>query len=197
VRWLGFEAGRAELVVQQGEGTWTAVATSRSTGMADVLYPVRDRLEARWGPGGSIAYDTSFREGRFHQDNRVAFQPGTVRVARRQLLDGAWKDSTFERAAPPGTSDPIHALWQIARAGGNAAFPLFTGSRILPLDARTVGSDVVRGAPARRVEIRVADASVKGDRAITAWLSDAAPHVPLRVSVPTSAGAVDAEWIEP
>lgn len=197
IRWMGVEAGRAEVAIERDGAEFTAVATSRTTGMAHLLYPIRDHLLARWGPSGSIAYDTRFREGRFEQDNRVQFGPGSVAVARRQLVDGAWQDSAFQRDAPVGTSDPLHALWRIREAGGDSQFPLFTGSKVLPLVSRVVGTEAVDGVAARRVEIRVSEPGADLDRLVTAWFSEDERRAPVRVAVSTRAGAVEATWAEP
>lgn len=197
-RWMGMEAGQAvaERVVHDGQRQVTI--TARNAAWLDRLYPIDDRMVSDAAlTGGATRYQTWFREGRFVQDQDMAFTDAAEDVQRRQLVDGAWRDSTSHwdnKGSRP--EDPISAFYRIREAdlavGQSLGLEVYNGRHVVPVLATCVDRRTVEGAidTARYITIR---ARKEGDfeGGIDLYLSDA--NVPLLAVLQTRAGPVRIE----
>lgn len=190
VRWLGIEAGVAEVRSEVDGGVRTVTVTSRSAPWLAAMYPVDDRIvsESRVS-GGTLRYRTWFREGAFQQDQDMRFEAGSVEVHRHQLREGAWVDTDAHGDVVADTEDPVSAFFRIRSAhlgpGPDLIVPVYNGRRTVEVRARCVEvSDL------RRVALSGArEGDFRG--AIDLYLD--ADDVPVRASVQTRAGPV---WLE-
>lgn len=190
VRWLGIEAGVAEVRAEVEDGVRTVTVTSRSAPWLAAMYPVDDRIvsESRV-TGGAVRYRTWFREGTFQQDQDMRFGGGGVTIHRHQLHDGAWADTDAASSVPPAAEDPVSAFFHIRglhlQPGIEQVVPVYNGRRTVDVRARCADDDGLRRvalSSAREGDFRGAiDLFLDGD------------DVPVRASVQTRAGTV---WLE-
>ncbi|MSP55974.1 MAG: DUF3108 domain-containing protein [Myxococcales bacterium] len=196
-RWMGVTAGRAiATTVVQGDVREVTVTAKNATWL-DGLYPIDDRMvsEGR-SAGGSIRYQTWFREGRFTQDQDMLFSPTGQHVDRRQLVDGAWKASTSDRTNSDGQlpEDPISAFYRIREAGLKVGerllLDVYNGKRVVPVVVDCVRRQALGDIEVRFVSIR-SGRDGDFDGGIDLFLTDA--DVPALAVLPTRAGPVRIE----
>lgn len=192
VRWMGIEAGVAEMVRDDEGAIRTVTVRSRSAPWLDGMYPVDDHIvsEARLA-GGSVRYRTRFREGGFQQDQDMRFDGGEVQVHRAQLRDGTWGTSDATVSVPPGAEDPVSAFYRIREAhlqpGQTLVVPVFNGRRTVDVVAFCLPGETPRHISVRSTR----EGDFKG--AIDLYLDDA--DVPLGATVQTRAGSVRVERV--
>ena len=157
--WNGITAGFADVAVTTQSGSRTVTITAKNAPWLDGLYPIDDRIisEGRTA-GGSVRYQTWFREGGFLQDMDLRFGPFTVDIARHQLEDGAWRDYQTQVKHPGAVEDPISAFYRIREAnlavGQVMELDLFNGKRTVHLIATCLR--IVPGGENRFIQIRAA-----------------------------------------
>lgn len=192
VTWMGIEAGEVTATVAEAGDAWAIEVASRSARWLEPLYPIDDRLVSVWDPAtGSRAYTTRFREGRFHQDQRMRFGPDAIVVWRNQRFDDGWRAWEDRYDAAPGVEDPVSALYRLRAAplAEETRFPVFSGRQAIEVVARLGEREAVGGVPAWPIEVTTEHrGDVRGR--LRVWLSDDAARVPLRAVVETRAGDV-------
>lgn len=197
-RWMGVEAGRAIATTLVHDDVREVTITARNAGWLDGLYPIDDRMVSEGHvSGGSIRYQTWFREGRFTQDQDMVFNASGQHVDRRQLVDGAWKTSTGDRPNSPADQrpeDPISAFYRIREAGLQVGerllLDVFNGKRVVPVIVDCVRRQALGDLEVRFVSIR---SGREGDfeGGIDLYLTDA--DVPALAVLQTRAGPVRIE----
>lgn len=198
---MGIDAGLATATTSAtplAADAYEITIHTRSAAWLAPLYPIEDRLTTRWAPTtGPISAETHFREGRFQQDNAIAF--GSLIVVQcSQFIDGAWQDRSLTVGSTLGVEDAIGALWRLREAAtpDDVSFPVFTGSRVLQLHAVCTPD----GAH-RRCEVAVGKAAndASGDlrNTLTVWFTDDAVRLPVRARIETRAGGVAVTLLTP
>lgn len=179
------------------EPTYDVAMRTRSAAWLAPLYPIADTLTTQWSPAaGPVSGETHFREGRFQQDNVIVFAD-PITVARRQFIDDRWQERSLSVASAGRLEDAIGALWRLREAStpDDVSFPVFTGSKVLPLhaacqvEAALRRCDVVVGAAPT-------DASTDLHNTVTAWFSTDAARLPVRARLETRAGAVSVTLVD-
>ncbi len=195
-RWMGLDAGVAEAESVVTEGVRVVTVTARNAGWLDSLYPIDDRIVSRAGTeGGSLLYQTTFREGRFLQDQEMRFTGGGVDVARSQFEDGRWNQYSSHYSSPAGVEDPVSAFYRIREAdlqvGDVRHMAVFNGKRTLDIVVTCIGSaPAPSGEPVRHITlVSASEGDFRGG--IDLYLS--ASNVPVLVVVQTRAGPVRIE----
>ncbi len=209
VYYLGMHVGEARVEVRAGpEGAWLIRGSSRSAPWYSRIYSVDDRTTSTWIPGvGSSRYQTTFREGGFHQDQDMRIDPAGITVSRRQRYEEGWREWE-DRYEGPGypLEDPVTAFYHLRRLdlteGSSYSIPLFSGKRVtsvqVDVEGREVlGSELLGEVAVVRVLISSSrDDELKGKGRIWVWLSDDEERVPVRLVWKSSAiGSVRAELV--
>lgn len=207
--WLGLLAGTAEAQLQAVDVTtvaqspagpaWAATIKTRSAGWVESIYPVNDVVTGRWTAAGSFDYTTRFREGRFQQDQFMAFAGTAVNVSRRQLIDGVWKEWSDTYAVATGLWDPVAAVYQLReRWTGTVELLAFSGRKSVPVRGTSLGADPVDnvlGVATERVDVRVGyDGTMKPWMMV--WFGTDADRVPVEAVIQTRGGPVTIRLVE-
>jgi hypothetical protein len=194
VEWMGMQAGTAWAELRaDGEG-YRIEAGCDTSGMAERLYPVHDRLTSRWSPEeGSRSYVTRFREGGFQQDQWMNFAESGFSVRRTQLYKDGWKTKEDHYAGSSDVEDPVSAFYRLRTVellpGITASFPLFTGRRTVSLVATGTEQTSLSGQSALKVEVSTEhQGDIQGR--LVVFMSTDGDRLPLQVVVQTKAGPV-------
>lgn len=197
--WLGLLAGTAEAELHASGSTWAATITTRSTGWVESIYPVNDVVTGSWTQAGSVRYTTRFREGKFQQDQEMSFAGTSVSVARRQLIDGLWKEWTDQYTVADGLWDPVAAVYQLREAWtGTVELNAFSGRKTVPVRAVSLGLDTVPNVisvPTEKVDVRISRDGVLKPW-MTVWFGSDAARVPVQAVVQTRGGPVTIRLVE-
>lgn len=205
VHYGGIHAGSAwASTSDNGDGTLRLEAGCRSAPWYERIYMIDDLVTSTWAPGaGSLRYETRFREGGFQQDQVMRLSGTAVEVWRRQLVDGAWRESTTPYTTSDGAEDPVSAIYAMRLAAQDPTWttPIFTGKKTSPLVVRRVGTDHLEDTPLGDLAVDVfdlrtshqGDVEQKGDFRV--YLSQDSRRVPLRVVVRTNVGPVRADLV--
>ncbi|GDX81256.1 hypothetical protein LBMAG42_30670 [Deltaproteobacteria bacterium] len=187
--WMGIRAGTAVATTRATAAGWSTELITRSDPWLEPLYPIDDTVGSHWSFAGSAEYRTRYREGRFQQDQTMRFDPSGIEVARRQLIDGAWKDWSDRYDPAPGVFDPVAAIFQLRGHLEAGTFRVFSGKRVVPVVCVDEGVEVLDGAAAHRIDLQTQEEGVLKDK-IIAWFAEDATRAPLRAVVYTRAGPV-------
>lgn len=180
--------------MREGASGWVVETGARNAGWLDGLYPIDDWMRSTFAlGGGSLRYETRFREGRFHQDQDMRLGPPEVVVARSQRFDEGWRSSEGRYRWVDGAEDPISAVYRLRvdapPVGGSVDFPVFNGKKTLTLRAVAAAGPEVDGAPTRELTVRsAADGDYEGS--VRLLLTEDADRVPVRAWIGTRAGPV-------
>ncbi len=208
VTYMKVQAGHAWAEVDAEEGGGLAIrAGARNAPWYGRLYAIDDLVQSRWDPTGpgSTLYLTRFREGGFHQDQRMELGPAGVRVERSQRFDGGWRSWVDEY---PGSGvaveDPTTAFFRVRMlplvSGQRYEFPVFSGRETWPLrlvvDPRQELDTVLGLIPVIPVRVfteHEGDLEQRGN--IVLFLSDDERRVPVRAILHTNFGPIRADLV--
>lgn len=205
VHYGGIQAGSAWAEARREGDDWVFQGGCRNAPWYEVVYHIEDALESRWRstPPGSLSYTTRFREGGFHQDQRMELSTSPFRVSRRQRFKEGWRDWSNEYPSP-GTpvEDPLSAFYRVRTCplepGAVCEFPVFSGKRTWTFRAqvgpREVGDTALGSLPLLPLSIQSlhqGDLEQKGR--ILLYVSDDPRHVPVRAVMETNVGRIRAE----
>jgi hypothetical protein len=196
---LGAPAGTARIDVgaaalRAGAAAWPLVVTVRSEGLAEKLYPVRERYVDWWDPATALAVESGLstseggqRSG-FHIrfERQTAWPDGGV-AADVELWSGSERE-TARRPVDPAAQDILSAtFWLRTRPlspGDRYEVPVFMGKAQWPLGATVLGRETVATAAGSFdcIHVRLS-ASLKGRlgnrRDLDAYFSADPRHLPV------------------
>jgi hypothetical protein len=199
VKYLGAFAGTARIDVgsaasRQGVTTWPLVVTVRSGGLAETLYPVRDRYVDWWDPAVALPVESSLSaaEGGERSGFHIRFERGRAGPDGGVAADvQLWSDGerTEElRSVEPRTQDILSAIFWLRTlplaVGDHYELPIFMGKAQWPLGATVLDRETVvtELGPSDCVHLRLS-ASIKGRlgnrRDLDAYFSADARHLPV------------------
>lgn len=146
--WTFIPAGEAVLEVLpmqtiNGQRAYHFRFTAQSNAFVDLIYKVRDRIDAYASADMShaIKYIKKQREGKHHQDLQVRFDTKNLLA---EYWDGKKKKIT---AVPPGTFDPLGAFYftRLAdfRTDGLIVCPVSSGEKWAQGEARIIGQETI------------------------------------------------------
>ena len=198
VQWMGMTAGAAWSTLQEeGGGGYKIDAGCESRGMAASMYAVDDALTSYWSPdSGTSAYITKFREGNFHQDQKMSFFPNRIVVERSTKKNGEWVPSRRKYPSSGRVEDPLAALYRIRaamlEAGKSISFPIFTGKSVVTLKAVAgTKKTTIAGYPSLPVNVFAShDGDVSGN--FTFYMSTDENRIPVQLKLQTNMGTVTA-----
>ena len=213
VKMLGVRSGTARFDVGapeqvEGRAAWPIVMEARSTGLTDAMFPVRDRFVSFWDPATHLPVESrlSASEGGKQRTLAMLFRrqsppnPASVEV----MLEDARGTKTFTSAMEPDAQDVQSAVyWLRTRplaVGERDAVPIVAGKRQWTMQAEVVGEaplDTPAGRfDALRVQITTGFAGkLQSRKAIEAYFSADARHLPLRFEADLLLGKMTAELV--
>lgn len=167
------------------------------------FYTIDDSVKSTWRPGGgSVRYQTRFREGRFSQDQDMRLLPDGVEVWRRQWIDEAWKEWTDRYGPSPGAEDPVSALYALRLLDGEGPweYPVWSGRKTFSLQVSAgepITLDTVLGEVAARPYSLVAPhkGEVQQRGGFVVYLTEDARRVPVRAELKANVGTFQADLI--
>lgn len=206
VSYLGVTGGFAEARTGPGEdGALITTGSVQNAPWYDSVYTIDDRIQSTWAPeGGSRAYDTWFREGRFEQDQHMRLTADGITVDRRQRGDSGWREWSNAYPAHPGAEDPVSAFFRMRMMDLDTTirFPVFSGRHtwtleVVPRDREHLPDTPLGPVDTRVVELRTAhEGDLEQRGRFLLWLTDDARQVPVRMVVRTNVGPIRADLVE-
>lgn len=208
VSYMKVQAGQAWVEVDEAPGgAMLIVGGARNATWYGRFYTIDDEVRSLWNPSGpgSSSYTTRFREGGFHQDQRMVIRPDGIQVERSQRFDEGWR-SWVDSYPGPGVAveDPTTAFFRVRLlplvSGESYRFPVFSGRETWELRVEvqprtrletTLGELAV--IPVRVFTLHQGDLEQKGR--ITLYLSDDSRRIPVRAIMHTNVGPIRADII--
>lgn len=206
LRYLGVLAGFAWAEVEDAGGGLVRLRGGASNAAwYAAIYTLDDLVESLWDPAGpgSLRYVTRFREGGFHQDQRMEIRAEGVRVARRQRFAEGWRE--WEDSYPgPGrpVEDPQSAFYRLRLLplvpGERYRFPVFSGRETWDLDVLVEQPEQIATALGERRVLPVRlftrhRGQLEQRGRIEVYLTDDPRRLPVRAVLHTNFGAVRAD----
>lgn len=210
IRYAGVNAGTAWAASSVGDdGHLVIEGGAANAPWYGGLYSIDDWVRSTWDPdGGSVRYETRFREGGFHQDQDMRLEPGGIEIWRKQRVDGEWKEWTRSLDPSPGAEDPISAVQRLrslsldeqvqTELGPGWRFPIFSGDRTWPLIVTSTpdgsfDSDVLGEVPVRMLELHTRhEGQLEQKGRFRIWLTDDERAIPVKMVVKSNFGAIKA-----
>lgn len=191
VEWRLWKAGTATLRIEEAGGEQRVVATADSTGVAALLYTVRDRFEAFFDRKSFCSRNlTKHTEEGFRKlQTSIRFDY----ARRKSVLEETnlrWgKAKKVENDIPDCVTDVISALYylgsQALAPDATYRFPLNDGGRTTQVEAHVEAREEVR-TPAGtfqtvRVQPRAASGVLKDRGQVWIWYSDDVARIPVQM----------------
>ena len=206
VTYMGVVGGYAEAWTEpDGEGRQVTTGMARNAPWFARVYTIDDRIRSIWKPtGGSIAYDTWFREGRFQQDQQMRFGTDGIHVERRQRGDTGWRSWSDAYPAHPGVEDPVSAFFRLRMLDLDQTqrIPVFSGRHTWTLEVLHRRMERRRDTPLGTVDTRIVELRTahEGDLEqrgrFLLWVTDDRRQIPVRMVVRTNLGSIRADLVE-
>ncbi len=212
VRWsvtyMKVKAGQAWVSVdRQDDGLLSIVGGARNASWYGRFYTIDDEVRSSWDPRGpgSRRYVTRFREGGFHQDQRIEIAPDGIRVERSQRFDDGWKDWVEDYEGPGrAVEDPTTAFFRIRLlplvSGESYRFPVFSGREtwelrvdVEPRQSLKTALGELQVIPVQIFTQHQGDLEQRGR--IVLYLSDDSRRIPVRAIMHTNVGPIRADII--
>lgn len=191
VEWHLFTAGTSTVKMEAAGTERKVSAIADSSGVANVLYAVHDRFEARFDPKTfcSLGLSKHTEEGRHQRSTQVQFDyPRRKSVLNeKNLKTGETKQA--ENDIPPCVTDVVTGFCYLAslplQVGNVYIFPVNDGGKTAEVTARVEAKERVKVPAGTYPTVRVAaeanSATLKGKGKIWAWFSDDAVHTPVQM----------------
>lgn len=191
VDWGLTTAGIAVLKMETKGEEHRVEVTGNSTGVVNVLYSVRDRLQSTFNSHTfcSIEYTKHTEEAYRKRDEQVRFD-----YARKKAVKDAKnlrnnETQHVENDIPPCVTDVISGFYYLSslplQLNDTYRFPLSDGAATVEVQAHVEGKELVKTKAGTFSAIRVvADAvsgSLKGRGRLWIWYSDDAARVPVQM----------------
>ncbi len=208
VTYMKVQAGQAWAEVDRAEeGALVIRGGARNAPWYGRFYTIDDAVQSRWDPAGpgSALYITRFREGGFHQDQRMEIAADGIRVERSQRFDEGWRSWVDDYPGPGvAVEDPTTAFYRVRllplESGQRYEFPVFSGRETWPLrlvvDPREELETVLGVIPVIPVRVfteHEGDLEQRGN--IVLYLSDDERRVPVRAIMHTNFGPIRADLL--
>ena len=198
--WHFFTAGNSTVRIEPDGAAQRVIGIADSAGMANVLYAVHDRFEARFDRKTfcSIEVTKHIEEGSHKRETKITFDyPRRKSILRESNLKSG--ESKFqENDIPPCVTDVVTGFYYLAslplQLGNTYIFPVNDGGKTADVTAHVEGRDKVR-VPAGtfeavRVSAEATSGNLKGRGKIWTWFSEDANHTPVQMRAKLSWGTL-------
>jgi hypothetical protein len=189
--WHFFTAGTSTVRMEANGSEQKVTGIADSAGMANVLYAVHDRFEARFDRKTfcSIEVNKHIEEGPHKRDTKIAFDyPRRKSVLNEKNLKTG-ESKSQENDIPPCVTDVVTGFYYLAslplQPGNSYTFPVNDGGKTAEVTAHVEGKDKVK-VPAGtfdtvRVSAEANSGNLKGRGRIWTWFIDDGNHVPVQM----------------
>jgi len=191
VEWRLLTAGTATLRLDASGSEERVTATTDSTGVVSVLYPVHDRFEALFDPRTfcSARITKHTEEGFRRLDTSIRFDYAGHKsvLQEKNLKSGASKQDEYE--IPGCVTDVVSGIFYLGsrplQVGQAYTFPLNNGGKTHDVRAQVEGPEEIK-TPAGsfhtlRVQPAAANGGVGSKGRIWIWYSDDASRIPVQM----------------
>ena len=198
--WHFFTAGNSTVRIEPDGATQRVIGIADSAGMANVLYAVHDRFEARFDRKTfcSIEVTKHIEEGPHKRETRISFDyPRRKSVLHENNLKSG-ESKTQENDIPPCVTDVVTGFYYLAslplQLGNTYTFPVNDGGKTAEVTAHVEGRDKVK-VPAGtfeavRVSAEATSGNLKGRGKIWTWFSADGNHTPVQMRAKLSWGTL-------
>jgi hypothetical protein len=198
--WHFFTAGTSTVRIEPDGATEKVFGVADSAGMANVLYAVHDRFEARFDRKTfcSIEVTKHIEEGPHKRETKITFDY----PRRKSILDEknlkSGESKHQENDIPPCVTDVVTGFYYLAslplQQGNTYIFPVNDGGKTAEVTAHVEGRDKVK-VPAGtfaavRVSAEATSGNLKGRGKIWTWFSEDANHTPVQMRAKLSWGTL-------
>jgi Protein of unknown function (DUF3108) len=191
VEWHLFTAGSATVRIESRGEEQKVTAVADSSGVANVLYAVHDRFEARFDPKTfcSLGLTKHTEEGPHQRNTLVQFDyPRRRSVLNEKNLKTA-ETKQVENDIPPCVTDVVTGFYYLAslplQPGNSYTFPVNAGGKTAEVTAHVEAKEQVKVPAGTYQTVRVAgeatSGTLKGKGRIWAWFTDDANHTPVQM----------------
>ena len=198
--WHFFTAGTSTVRLEEDGPTQRVIGIADSAGMANVLYAVHDRFEARFDRKTfcSIEVTKHIEEGPHKRETKITFDyPKRKSILRENNLKSG-ESKYQENDIPPCVTDVVTGFYYLAslplQQGNTYIFPVNDGGKTAEVSAHVEGREKVK-VPAGtyqavRVSAEATSGNLKGRGKIWTWFSDDANHTPVQMRAKLSWGTL-------
>lgn len=208
---LGLRAGTAQFDIGaatevNGVSVWPIVMVARSEGLAETMFPVRERFVSFWDPVARLPVqaDLTASEGSRKRTLSMKFHRGDPPHADVHIAEVGKEPESLSVDMDPGAQDFQAAVYALRtrplKVGDYEDLAVVAGKRVWTMTASVleqVEIDVPAGHfAAVRLEVTEGfGGRLKSNRNIVGYFSDDARHLPLRFEADLSLGTMVAELI--
>lgn len=189
--WHLFTAGTATVKLEASGSEQKVTAIADSAGVANVLYAVHDRFEARFDPKTfcSLGLSKHTEEGPHKRETQVHFDyPRRKSVLNEKNLKTG-ESKQVENDIPSCVTDVVSGFYYLAslplQPGNSYTFPVNDGGKTADVTARVEGKEQVKTPAGTYQTIRVSaeadSGTLKGKGRIWAWFTDDANRTPVQM----------------
>ena len=186
-----FNAGTATVKLDSAGTEHTVTAIADSAGVANMLYAVHDRFEARFDPNTfcSLGVTKHTEEGSHKRDTQVNFDyPRRKSVLREKNLKTG-ESKQIENDIPPCVTDVVTGFYYLAslslKAGSYYRFPVNDGGKSAEVGAQVEGKEQIKvpagSFPTIRVSAEAITGNLKGRGKVWAWFTDDTNRTPVQM----------------
>ncbi|MFT4975792.1 MAG: hypothetical protein ACI8S6_001685 [Myxococcota bacterium] len=203
VRFAGLVGGQAKAgVTDAPDGAYYVDAWLKNADWYSAIYTIDDHSRSTWTPeGGSIRYETRFREGGFEQDQDMRMSADAFSVWRHQKLKDGWREWTTPYDPHPYVEDPVTAIFALRGLEGEGPWsvPVFSGEATWPLEVTVHGREHMDDTPLGAVDVVIysLQSRHRGEweqrGRFLVYLTDDTRHIPVRFVIKSTIGAIRAD----
>jgi hypothetical protein len=186
-----FTAGTATVGLDSAGAEKRVTAIADSAGVANMVYAVHDRFEARFDPNTfcSLGVTKHTEEGPHKRDTQVTFHyPRRKSVLQEKNLKTG-ESKQIDNDIPPCVTDVVTGFYYLAslplKAGNYYRFPVNDGGKTAEVAAQFEGKEQVKvpagSFPAIRVSAEALTGNLKGRGRVWAWFIDDANRTPIQM----------------
>jgi hypothetical protein len=191
VEWHLFTAGTATVRLDSASPEQKVTATADSVGVANMVYTVRDRFEARFDPTSfcSTVVTKHSEEGSHKRDTEIRFDyPNRKSVLNEKNLKTG-ESKQVENDIPHCVTDVLSGFYYVAslplKPGDSYLFPVSDGGKSAEVSAHVEGKDEIK-VPAGafhtiRVTCEATAGNLKGRGKIWVWFTDDGNRTPVQM----------------
>ena len=198
--WHLFNAGTATVKLESTGTEQKVTAIADSAGVANVLYGVHDRFEARFDPKTfcSLGLTKHTEEGPHKRDTHVTFDYPKRKSMLQEKNLKTGENKQVENDIPPCVTDVVTGFYYLAslplQPGNSYTFPVNDGGKTAEVTARVEGKEKIKVPAGEFQTIRVAaeanSGTLKGRGRVWAWFTDDANHTPVQMRAKLSWGTL-------